>query len=53
MKKIFILFCTSVLMLTLSVFAADTTTDWTNATSVNRVNTIGKNLLSKNNLPTN
>lgn len=28
-------------------------TDWTNATSVSRVNTIGKNLLGKNNLPTN
>lgn len=53
MRKIFILFCVSVFMLTLSAFAAQTTADWTNNASVNRVNTIGKNLLSKNNLPTN
>ncbi len=55
MKKIFILFFTAVLMFSLSVFAetATTSTDWTNNSGVNRVNTIGKNLLAKNNLPTN
>ena len=55
MKKIFILFFTAVLMFSLSVFAetATTSTDWTNNSEVNRVNTIGKNLLAKNNLPTN
>ncbi|MBR6163848.1 M48 family metallopeptidase [bacterium] len=52
MKKIFILFFISVLMFSLSAFAATETT-WTDNASVNRVNTIGKNLLSKNNLPTN
>lgn len=51
MKKIFILSITALFMLTSSVFA-ETTTDWTNSTNTNRVNTIGKNLLSKNNLPT-
>lgn len=56
MRKIFILFFVSVFMLTLSAFAAQTATtatDWTNDAAVKRVNTIGKNLLSKNNLPTN
>ena len=56
MKKFFILLLVNAFMLTLSAFAATaatTSTDWTNNTSVNRVNTIGKNLLSKNNLPTN
>ena len=54
MKKIFVLFLLSLFLFGMKAFAAATTdTDWTNATSVNRVNTIGKNLLAKNNLPTN
>nr|QGT49625.1 hypothetical protein Melaina855_0120 [uncultured Candidatus Melainabacteria bacterium] len=48
MKKIFGLFIAFLLGTQLSVNAA---TDWTNKTNVARVNTIGKTLLAKNNLP--
>ena len=54
MKKIFVLFLLSLFLFGMKAFAEVTNnTDWTNATSVSRVNTIGKNLLGKNNLPTN
>lgn len=49
MKKIFGLFIAFVLGVQLSANAA---TDWTNKANVTRVNTIGKALLAKNNLPT-
>ena len=55
MKKIFILCISAFFIFTSNVQAATATTDtsvWTNATNTQRVNTIGKNLLSKNNLPT-
>lgn len=48
MKKFFGLFIAFLLGVQLSANAA---TDWTNKTSVARVNTIGKALLTKNNLP--
>lgn len=51
MKKIFGIFMAVVLALQLSANAA-TTTNWTNKTSVQRVNTIGQKLLAKSNLPT-
>lgn len=47
MKKIFSIVLMAFIMFTTSVFAAD----WTNQANVNRVNTIGKALLEKNNLP--
>ncbi len=49
MKKILGLFFAFILGIQLSANAA---TDWTNKTNVARVNTIGKALLAKNNLPT-
>ena len=49
MKKFFGLFIALVLGIQLSANAA---TDWTNKANVARVNTIGKALLAKNNLPT-
>lgn len=49
MKKILALVMMALLMLNISVNAA--TTNWTSTSSVTRVNTIGKNLLSKNHLP--
>lgn len=53
MKKILVILFAAFFMTTSYVFAATATTkDWTSATSEQRVNTIGKNLLSKNNLPT-
>ncbi len=51
MKKILGLFFALALGFQLSVQAA-TTTDWTNKANVERVNKIGKALLSKSNLPT-
>ena len=51
MKKIFGLFTAFVFMMFISVDAA-TTTEWTTSTGLARVEKIGKNLLSKNNLPT-
>ena len=51
MKKILVILTAVFFMAASSVFAA-TTNDWTSSTSTQRVNTIGKNLLSKNNLPT-
>ncbi len=51
MKKILGLFFALALGFQLSVKAA-TTTDWTNKANVERVNKIGKALLSKSNLPT-
>lgn len=50
MKKILGVFFAFILGIQLSANAA--TTDWTNKTNVARVNTIGKALLAKNNLPT-
>ncbi len=51
MKKFFTFFVCAILSLHLSANAA-TTTNWNSAAQVKRVNTIGKNLLAKNNLPT-
>ena len=51
MKKIIGIFMAVVLALQLSANAA-TTTNWTNKTSVQRVNTIGQKLLAKSNLST-
>ncbi len=50
MKKLLLLFM-AILSLHLSANAA-ATTNWNSAAQVKRVNTIGKNLLVKNNLPT-
>lgn len=50
MKKIFGILIAFILGINLSANAA--ATDWTNKSSVARVNTIGKALLAKNNLPT-
>ena len=50
MKKIIGLFIAFLLGLQMNANAA--TTDWTNKANVARVNTIGKALLAKNNLPT-
>lgn len=52
MKKIFLLIVFYVFTFMPLSFGAEAATVWTDAASVNRVNTIGKNLLSKNNLPT-
>lgn len=51
MQKIFGLFIAFIFMMFISVDAA-TTTEWTTTTGLARVEKIGKNLLSKNNLPT-
>lgn len=51
MKKILGLFIAFIMGLSLAANAA-TTTDWTQKANVDRVNRIGKALLTKNNLPT-
>lgn len=51
MKKILNIILTLFLTLTLAANAA-ATTNWTTQNGIDKVNTIGKNLLSKNNLPT-
>ena len=52
MKKIFSIIVVWAFMIVLPVYSAVNSTDWTKQANVNRVNTIGKNLLAKNNLPT-
>lgn len=52
MKKLFTFFVCAILSLHLSANAATNNTNWNSAAQVKRVNTIGKNLLAKNNLPT-
>ena len=51
MKKIYSIVIVFVIFIFSPVYAANTT-DWTQQANVNRVNTIGKALLAKNNLPT-
>ena len=52
MKKILGLLTAFVFMMLISVDASTTTTEWTTESGLARVEKIGKNLLSKNSLPT-
>lgn len=52
MKKLLAFLACAILSMHLSANAATTTTNWNSAAQVKRVNTIGKNLLAKNQLPT-
>ena len=51
MKKILVLVGILLSMSISSVYAANDTSVWTESTNIQRVNTIGKNLLTKNDLP--
>lgn len=52
MKKILVLFITSIFMNMSIVYSSTDTSVWTNTQNTKRVNEIGKKILSKNNLPT-
>ncbi len=52
MKKIFSICIVFLFLTIMPIMAANSSSVWTQQTNLNRVDTIGKSLLSKNNLPT-